>query len=41
LLYNEMCSCLEKVISKVEIACLACLPNKEAVELCYKEIKKN
>jgi len=40
LLYNEMCSCLEKVISKVKIACLACLPNREAVELCYKEIKK-
>lgn len=38
LLYNEMCNCLEKVVDRVRIACLACLPNKEAVQLCYEEI---
>jgi len=39
LLYNEMCSSLEKVIGRVKIACLDCLPNKEAALLCYNEIK--
>ena len=41
LLYNEMCSSLEKVIDGVNIACLACLPNRDAALLCYEEITKN
>ena len=39
LLYDEMCSNLEKVVSSVKIACLACLPNRDAALLCYEEIK--
>lgn len=41
LLYNEMCNNLEKVISSVKVACLDCLPNKDAALLCYDEIKKH
>ena len=39
LLYNAMCSVLEDVVGKVKVGYLKCLPDKEAVLLCYGEIK--
>jgi len=40
LLYTGLCNLLEAVIAKVKIGYLKCLPNKDAVRLCYGEIKK-
>jgi hypothetical protein len=40
LLYTGMCNILEKVIGKVKIGYLKCLPDKEAAYLCYKETEK-
>ena len=40
LLYKEMCDLLEKVIDKVKVGYLECLPDKEAALLCYKEINE-
>jgi mRNA-degrading endonuclease HigB of HigAB toxin-antitoxin module len=39
LLYTAMCDVLEKLIDKVAIGCLECLPDKDAALLCYKEVK--
>ena len=38
LLYRELCDLLEEIIHKVKIGYLECLPDKEAAQLCYKEI---
>ena len=40
LLYTGMCNLLEAVIGKVKVGYLKCLPNENAVRLCYNEIKK-
>jgi hypothetical protein len=40
LLYTQMCNLLEEIIEKVNIGYLACLPDKEAALLCYKETNK-
>ena len=40
LLYNRMCSLLEKVIDKVKVGWLECLPDQEAALVCYKQVKE-
>jgi hypothetical protein len=40
LLYNKMCNLLEEIIGKVKVGHLECLPNQDAVLLCYGEVKK-
>jgi len=38
-LYTAMCDLLEKIIGKVKVGYLECLPDKEAALLCYEETK--
>ncbi|MDR0795875.1 MAG: phosphoenolpyruvate carboxykinase [Tannerella sp.] len=39
-LFNAMCTLMEEVIANVNVGSLDCLPDKEAVYLCYEEIEK-
>jgi hypothetical protein len=40
MLYNEMCNLLEVIIGKVKAGYLECLPDKDAVMLCYETINE-
>ena len=37
--YMCLCNILEKIVKKVPVGILECLPEKSAVELCYEQIK--
>ncbi len=39
-LYSSLCDVLEKIIDKIPVCILKCLPNQDAAEICYSEIKK-
>lgn len=39
LLYNSMCNALERLIGKVAVGYLECLPDESAALLCYKEVR--
>ncbi|MBP1617315.1 MAG: hypothetical protein H6Q14_1142 [Bacteroidetes bacterium] len=39
-LYSSLCDVLEMIIDKIPVCVLKCLPNQDAAEICFGEIKK-